>query len=158
VRLLWVHQISGRFARIDGDVTLSPRRDTAVVRATVLVDSVQMDSERMRRWVMTPEFFDAARYPTIQFTSSPFATHALEFGGELPGLLTLRGISRPVIFELQPSRCTMKPTEPCMIEVRGSIQRSDYDMTGHRTALSDRVQMGLLITIQPAQRQLPPQH
>jgi len=61
VRLLWVRQINGRFTDIHGDVTLNPLRDTAVVQATVDVDSVAMTSARLRRWVLDPEFFDVRR-------------------------------------------------------------------------------------------------
>ena len=52
VRLFWLSQISGRFEQIDGDVTLSSLHDTAVVDARITVDSIQMSSDRIRRWVL----------------------------------------------------------------------------------------------------------
>jgi len=155
VRLLWLTQVTGSFERIDGDVTLSARRDVAVVDAHIAVDSIRMSSERFRRWVMAPEFFDAERYPTIHFVSEPVPVAALEHGGELFGTLTLRGISRPARFELLPSPCPLNEsilTNPsdCRIEARGDIQRSEFGMTGHRTALSDQVRLGLVIAIDRA--------
>lgn len=151
VRLLWLSQVTGSFERIDGEVTLSARRDQAVVDARIAVDSIQMSSERFRRWVLAPEFFDVARYPVIHFVSEPVPLASLERGGELYGTLTLRGVSRPARFELLPSSCPLEQPQACRIEVRGDIQRSDFGMTGHRTALSDQVRLGLLIAINRAE-------
>lgn len=147
VRLLWVRRIAGRFTHIEGEVNLNPLRDTAVVQATVDVDSVAMTSARLRRWVLDPEFFDARRFPTIQFVSAPLPVRALDQGGPLPGWLTLRGVTRPVEFRLEPGHCTLRRNTTCQIEVRGQIQRSDYGMTGHSTAVSDTVELGLNITL-----------
>ncbi|WNL46166.1 YceI family protein [Dyella sp. BiH032] len=150
VRLFWLSQVTGSFERIEGEVTLSARRDVAVVDAHIAVDSIRMGSERFRRWVMAPEFFDAEHYPTIHFVSEPVPVASLENGGELYGRLTLRGVSRPAHFELLPSPCPLDSPRECRIEVRGDIQRSDFGMTGHRTALSDQVRLGLVIAIDRA--------
>ena len=150
VRLLWLSQVTGSFERIDGDVTLSAKRDQAVVDARIAVDSIHMSSERFRRWVLAPEFFDVERYPSIRFVSEPVPVAALERGGKLFGTLTLRGVSRPAHFELLPSPCPLERPQDCRIEVRGDIQRSDFGMTGHRTALSDQVRLGLVIAIEHA--------
>jgi len=152
VRLLWVRQIAGRFTHIVGDVTLNPLRDMAVVQATVDVDSVAMSSARLRRWVLDPEFFDARRFPSIRFVSAPLAVGALDQGGALPGWLTLRGVTRPVQFRLEPASCTLRRDTVCRIEVRGQIRRSDYGMNAHRTAVSDNVDLGLMITLDAAAR------
>lgn len=150
IRLLWVHQIHGHFADIHGEVTLNPLRDSVVVEATLNVDSVQMSSARLRRWVLDPEFFDARRYPTIHFTSAPLSVGSLDQGGALPGWLTLRGVTRPVRFQLEPADCTLRPGAICHIEVRGVIRRNEFGMNSHHTALSNDVALGLLITLQPA--------
>lgn len=150
VRLLWLSQVTGSFEHIDGDVTLSVKRDRAVVDARIAVDSIRMSSDRFRRWVLAPEFFDVARYPSIRFVSEPVPVATLERGGELFGTLTLRGISRPARFELLPSPCPLERPQDCRIEVRGDVQRSDFGMTGHRAALSDQVRLGLVIAIDRA--------
>lgn len=152
VRLFWVSQISGRFEQIDGDVTLSALRDTAVVDAQIAVDSIHMSSERIRRWVLAPEFFDVSRYPTIHFVSEPVALDTLEKGGDLEGTLTLRGVTRPARFQLLPSHCPLHQPRECVIAVRGTLQRSDFGMSGHRAALSDKVELGMSISLDYASR------
>jgi polyisoprenoid-binding protein YceI len=143
IRLLWLHTIHGRFGQIDGSV--EPRADDrVVVDARVAVDSLSMESQRLRRWVLDEEFFDAARYPTLHFVSAPVARGALDEGGTLDGQLTLRGVTRPVHFELLPARCT---ADACLVEARGELRRSEFGMTGHRAVLSDRVELALSIAI-----------
>jgi polyisoprenoid-binding protein YceI len=143
VRLLWLHTIRGRFERITG--VLQPDADgRLVVDARVAMDSLAMDSPRLRRWVLEEEFFDAARYPTMQFVSVPVPRAMLDEGGTLEGRLTLRGVTRPVRFELLPARCT---ADACMIQARGQLRRSEFGMDGHRAVLSDRVELALSIAI-----------
>ncbi|TBR35798.1 MULTISPECIES: YceI family protein [Dyella] len=149
VRLFWLTTINGRFEHIDGDITLSAQRDAAVVNARITVDSITMSSDRFRRWVLAPEFFDAEHYPTIHFVSEPVMLAALRDGGELFGELTIRGVSRPAHFQLVSAPCVQGKPYECEIEVRGSIQRSDFGMTGHRTALSDKVDLGMTIRLAP---------
>jgi polyisoprenoid-binding protein YceI len=152
VKLFWLSQINGRFEEIDGDVTLSALHDTAVVDARITVDSIHMGSDRIRRWVLAPEFFDASRFPSIHFVSDPISLAMLERGGDLDGTLTLRGVTRPAHFQVLPSRCPLDVPQQCVIAVRGTIQRSDFGMTGHRTAISDQVQLGMMISLDYARR------
>ncbi|MGN2243615.1 YceI family protein [Frateuria sp. GZRR33] len=143
VRLLWLHTIHGRFGTITG--TVEPRADDhVVVDARIALDSLSMDSQRLRRWVLDEEFFDAAQYPALHFVSVPVARRALDGGGALDGQLTLRGVTRPVRFELLPAHCT---ADACTIQARGELKRSEFGMTAHRAVLSDRVQLALSIAI-----------
>lgn len=150
VRLFWLRRVSGRFQQIAGEVSLNPRRDSAVVDARIAVGSVSMDSERFRRWVLAPEFFDVAQYPSIHFVSEPIPLAALGQGGELQGWLTLRGVTRPARFELQAAHCQPHSAEQCVLEVHGHIRRSDFGMDSHRAAVSDRVDLGMTVTLEHA--------
>jgi polyisoprenoid-binding protein YceI len=152
VRLFWLSQINGRFEQIDGDVTLSSLHDTAVVDAHIAVESIHMGSERIRRWVLAPDFFDASRFPSIHFISDPISLAMLEKGGNLDGTLTLRGVTKPARFEVLPSHCPLDTPQQCVISVRGTIQRSDFGMSNHRTAISDQVQLGMMISLDYAVR------
>lgn len=152
VRLLWLSQVAGRFEEVDGEVTLSTLHDTAVVDAHITVDSIHMSSDRIRRWVLAPEFFDVSHYPSIHFVSEPISLGMLEKGGDLDGTLTVRGITRPAHFELLPSRCPLHEPQDCVIAVRGTIQRSDFGMSAHRAVLSDRVDLGMMISLDYAKR------
>lgn len=156
VRLLWLHEISGRFRHIDGAVLAGPGDDSVVVRANIAVDSVTMDSSRMRRWVLAPEFFDAANYPFIRFVSDPLPLATLQQGGPLPGRLSLRGVTAPMSFTLHPMRCTNAVVPRCRISLSGAVQRADFGMIAHRATLADRVELNLAISLRPATQTAPP--
>ena len=149
VRLLWLQTISGRFTQIAGEVKLD-RHGLATVDARIAASSIQMTSDRLRRWVMAPDFFDTVQYPTIRFLSQPITFSMLTTGGVLQGQLTLRGVTQPMRFELQPAHCMPSVQQTCLIEARGSLSRSAFGMISHRTALSDQVQLGLLIALEHA--------
>ncbi len=147
VRLLWLQTISGHFTRIAGEVKLDDR-GLATVDARITASSLVMSSERLRRWVMAPDFFNAVQYPTIRFLSRPITFAMLDSGGALDGKLTLRGVTRPVRFEVQPAHCTLSTAQTCVIEARGLLSRSAFGMNTHRASVSDQVQLGLLIAIE----------
>jgi polyisoprenoid-binding protein YceI len=149
VRLLWLQTITGRFSQIAGEVKLDPN-GMATVDARITTTSIEMHSARLRRWVLAPDFFDAEHYPTIHFLSQPITSGMLSTGGAMDGQLTLRGVTRPVHFELEPSHCSVAAEQTCIIEARGSVSRSAFGMNQHRTALSDQVQLGLLIALDHA--------
>lgn len=151
--MLWVHAIKGRFTRIDGGVRLRPGSSPgfveAVVEATVQVDSLAADSDRLRRQILAPGFFDLAHHPTIHFVSDTFDARAVARGGKLPGRLTLRGVTRPVVFELEPTHCQLQDGQPCQIRVQGTVQRHHYGMSAQSTTVSDNVQLRLVIDLLP---------
>jgi polyisoprenoid-binding protein YceI len=150
VRLLWLENVSGHFTRIDGDVAPGPLSGSWVVNATIPVDSVTMPSSRMRKWLLAPSFFDAEHHPTIQFVSDPIALTELDRGGTLSGNLTLRGVTAPIHFAMEPEHCAAMQdvTAPCRIQLRGSLRRSTFGMTSDRLAISDSVDLNLSITLQ----------
>ena len=147
VRLLWVSTVTGSFEGIRGDIAIDPSAQTAIVRADIDTESIQMESARLRRWVLAPEFFDAKRYPTIHFESSPTPLALLSAGGDVKGELTLRGVTRPVTFHLQANRCPPHALAGCVLQLQGMIDRTDFDMRGRRGALSDRVNLGMAIVL-----------
>ena len=148
IRLLWLHTIKGRFTQITGGVKLDPH-GLATVDASIATNSIVTDSRWIRRWILAPEFFDAAHYPTLRFLSAPVTLATLTTGGTLNGQLRVRGVVRPVHFKLLSASCTTLTAATCLIEVRGHISRSAFGMRGHRATLSDRVRLGLLIALDP---------
>lgn len=148
VRLFWLDNVNGHFTRVDGDVAPGPHPESWIVNATILVDSVAMPSQRMRKMLLAPSFFDAEHHPAIHFISNPIAQSELTGGGTLTGYLTLRGITAPIQFAMEPERCAQLASAPCRILLRGNLQRSTFGMTSNRVAISDRVDLNLSITLQ----------
>lgn len=147
VRLLWFDNINGHFTHVDGDVLPGPHPDSWVVDATIPVNSVAMSSRHLRQWVLAPAFFDAQHHPIIHFVSSPIAQAELDHGGSLTGYLTMRGVTAPIRFAVDPLHCERLAATPCQINLHGNLQRSTYGMDSDRVALSDSVDLNLSITL-----------
>ncbi|WP_240922362.1 YceI family protein [Oleiagrimonas sp. C23AA] len=151
VRLFWLRHIGGRFSKVLGRGKLLPghRNQAPQVRveAWVQVQSVQLDWQRMRKQLLSADFFDALQYPYMHFVSSPLALDKLRTGGSVEGALTIRGVTRHVRFRLLPTQCPDPGQKACAVSVRGQIRRSRYGMTAHRTLLSDHVQLVLHIRL-----------
>ncbi|MDQ7995546.1 MAG: YceI family protein [Luteibacter sp.] len=147
VRLLWVSTVSGSFEGIRGDLSIDREARTAVVRAVLDTESIRMESARLRRWVLAPEFFDSVHYPQILFTSDPLPLELISRGGEIKGKLTMRGVTRDETFHLQATRCPADALAGCVLQLQGTIDRTDFEMRGRRGALSDRVNLGMAIVL-----------
>lgn len=138
VRFMWLIHVTGRFGEVTGRVNLDTSRDEVQVEASIDANTVQMKEHSYENWVKSSEFFDAANHPHIRFVSDDLPRTRLRDGGDLPGLLTLRGIAHRVEFHLQPSRCE-KPGRDCPIEVRGMIRRAEFGMHSRRGTLGEKV-------------------
>jgi len=151
VKVMWLLGVRGHFGKVDGTVRLDRFRNELRVDARIDVASVHMGSSSYEEWVKSPEFFDVAAHPQIEFTSDAFPRARLRAGGELPGELTVRGVRQPVQFDLQPAECE-RPAYDCPIRVAGTIRRSMFGMGSHRGTLSDKVELDFTVYA------VPPQH
>lgn len=86
------HMMVGTFRGEFGDVeaTLTDGRLVGKVK----VASLQIKDERLRGHLLTPDFFDAGRYPEIIFESSSLTVSDGALTSE--GTLTIKGVETPV--------------------------------------------------------------
>lgn len=149
VRKFWFVHVRGTFPALTGTLRRLDTRigiDLAEVDAALDADGLRMDDPDDRARALGPDFFDAARFPAIDFASRPFPLDQLVSGGKVEGTLTLHGESHPVTLALQPSDCPRQPLD-CVIRVRGAISRGAFDMHGMRGVLSDKVELDLRIVL-----------
>lgn len=154
VRVMWLVNVRGTFEGVHGTVEVDRFRNRAVVDARIDAASVRMAAHGYEDWVKSREFFDATAHPQIRFESAPFPLVRLRVGGELPGTLTLRGISQPVAFTLAPAGCDL-PGEACPIVANGVLRRSLFGMRSRLGTLSDKVELGLAIYATAAPPDIP---
>lgn len=148
LRALWVRRVEGDFARVEGVIERDAGRGRFGVDVRIAAQSVRMEKEDHARWARSGDFFDAAQHPWIQFRSQALPERVLREGGEIAGVLTLRGISRPVRFTVEASECP-RPGIDCAVRARGEVQRSDFGMDARRIVLGDRVRLEFAIRAHP---------
>jgi len=124
VRHLLIAKQHGRFGGTTGTITLD--RDTKTGSIEIIIDAAQLDTggDGMEEYLRAEDFFDVARHPTMRYSSDK-----LIFEGERPiaaeGLLSLRGVTRPVLLAIKTFRCAERA---CSADAWARIKRSDFGM------------------------------
>ena len=148
LRALWVKKIEGEFGRVEGVITRDAAAGSFGVDVRIDANSVTMARESYAEWARSADFFDAARQPWIRFRAQHQPERALRDGGEVRGELTLRGVTRPASFVLEPSECP-RPGIDCAVRARGEVRRGDFGMDARRIVLGDKVRLDFAIRARP---------
>ena len=151
VKAVWLFGVHGYFTSVAGRVDIDHAAALAVVDARIDADKVRMNLRGYEDWVKSPEFFDVAAHPEIHFVSDPFPLQRLHDGGALPGTLTLRGVSAPVLFDLDAASCA-QPGYACAIVANGTIRRSAFGMRSRLGTLGDKVQLSFDAYLKPSSK------
>lgn len=149
IAALWILRRHGQFTEVEGRIDSDPAAGTAVITVRIRVDSVRMKDPDHVRLLLSPEFFDAARHPWIEFRSEPFAIDG-KSQASLPGSLSLRGVTRKVRFDIDRGHCDLRAGSACEVIVDGSLKRSRFGMTEYRRTLADKVHLKIAARVAPA--------
>lgn len=145
VRLWAIVPLAGSFDAIEGAIVFDAARAEAQVEAELPSASLRMRSESHAKWARSKEFFDTARHPRIRFQSHAFPQQVLREGGRIDGELTLRGITRPMTFRVEPGQCDPSSAATCTVDVAGLVRRSEFGMQANPGTVSDWVNLKLHI-------------
>jgi polyisoprenoid-binding protein YceI len=128
---LGISDISGTFNDFDVTVNSSkPDFSDAVFELSAKVASIDTRVEARNNHLKSPDFFDAEKYPTLNFKSTSLKkTGKDQF--ELTGDLTLHGVTKQVTMDLLykgkvENPMSKKPTVG--FQVTGTIKRSDFNL------------------------------
>jgi polyisoprenoid-binding protein YceI len=97
VRHLVVGKSYGRFGQFSGAITIG-EDGTPSVGAEVDVNSIDTGNEQRDAHIKTPNFFDAAQFPTATFVSTAVRADGDDY--VLDGDFTLKGVTKPVTLNL----------------------------------------------------------
>lgn len=142
----WGQVLHGRFPEARGEVAeLGDGRHQ--VRLQLSARSVEiLGHPSYTRLTRGEGFFDAERYPQIEFVSDAYTPQLLHSGGALPGVLTIRDVRRREVFTIDPATCA-QPARECDVVANGSIRRADFGMDRWTFALSDKVVFSLRVRV-----------
>ena len=129
VRHLMVSKVKGRFTGFSGTVTVPENPLESVVRASVDVTSVHTGDPQRDAHLRTADFFEAEKYPTMDFVST--AIRPSGDGHVLVGRLSLHGITRDVELDLEVNGWGpgMDGALRAGFTATGEINRRDYGIT-----------------------------
>lgn len=141
-----VSRFMGRFNDIAGDLVVdAPEKSRITV--TIKTDSIDSNHEGLDKHLKSPDFFNAVQFPTMTFTSSAVKLDA-NGAGTIAGNLTLRGVTKPVTFQLKQVGAGkgMKGEQRVGYVATGTIKRTDFGMSyGVPGAATDEVDLRINI-------------
>ncbi len=141
--------IEGRFNQVEGRLHAQPDGFRRVLVRLPVADADIPGHPRYTRLMRGGMFFDGERHPEVRFHSDPFDPGVLARGGDLQGLLTLRGVSRRERLRVR-SDCPPPDLRGCTFHAVGRVSRADYGMHHFRGLIDDVVEFDLRIVAGPA--------
>jgi polyisoprenoid-binding protein YceI len=131
VRHMAIATVRGTFRKFSGTVDAS---GPLKLSGSVEVASVDTGDENRDGHMQSPDFFDAARFPEITFTST--AVQAIGDGElKLTGDITIHGITKPIELTGELSEGGEDPwgNQRIGFEVAGKLDRRDFDLSFNQT-------------------------
>lgn len=133
VRHLMISDIRGDFGAVTGTVDYDGKDlATAKVNATIDVKSISTRVDKRDEHLKSDDFLDVANHPTMTFVSTSITPKG---SGKynMAGNLTIRGTTKPVVFELaSPSGpITTRGTTKIGASATGKINRKDFGVKYH---------------------------
>ena len=150
VRHLMVSNVKGAFGKFTASVEGSPADPaTAKISATIEVASVDTRDAKRDAHLGTADFFDAAKFPQMTFTSTKVekitATTA-----KVTGDLTLRGVTKPVVLDVEYTQQVKNPWGKTVIgaSATGKINRKDFGVNWSKSLDGGGLVVGDEVTLQ----------
>jgi polyisoprenoid-binding protein YceI len=141
-----VSRFMGRFNDITGDLVVDAP-EKSKINVVIKTESVDSNHEGLDKHLKSPDFFNAVQFPTMTFAST--AVKLDDKGqGSIAGNLTLRGVTKPVTFQLKQVGAGkgMKGEQRVGYVATGTIKRTDFGMGyGVPGAATDEVDLRINI-------------
>lgn len=101
VRHMMITNVRGQFNRISGTIDYDPANaSAAAVEAIIDVASITTGNAKREEHLLSPDFFDVAKFPSITFKSTSVQLTGKN-KGRVSGDLTIHGTTRPVTMEVE---------------------------------------------------------
>ena len=145
VRHMMIANVKGEFGKLSGTATLDSADMTrSSVEATIDAASLNTREPQRDAHLKSADFLDVEHYPTLAFQSTKI-DRTPDGGLELTGNLTIRGVTRPVTFQLDgPTPETKDPwgNTKVGVEATATIDRKDFGLVWNTTLETGGVLVG----------------
>ncbi len=136
-----------RFDKTSGKIIIDRAAKTGSADITSDVKSVNTGSELFNGHLKGDGFFDAEKFPTINYKSTSF-----KFDGDklaaIEGNLTVKGITKPVTLAVTSFHCMPHPMakkDACGANATAKIKRSDFNLGKYVPNVGDEVTLTIAV-------------
>jgi polyisoprenoid-binding protein YceI len=148
-RHLMVSKVRGQFAEATATITVGEDPLQSSVTASITTASVETGQVDRDNHLRSGDFFEAEKYPTMEFRSTGIKSHA---GAEfvLEGELTIKDVTKPVELTVEFEGATVNPYGKAVFGFSASteVNREDWGLTWNMALESGGVMVGKKIKIE----------
>jgi polyisoprenoid-binding protein YceI len=143
----------GQFTGVDARLKLDGSNPAAsVLQASVKADSVGTLNKALDDHLKSPDFLDAAKFPTASFRSTGVRLTGPRTA-DIAGELTLHGVTKPVTIQATFNKAGVNPVDQKYsvgFDGRAVIRRSDFGIETYLPVLGDEVTLNIEAEFKPA--------
>ena len=143
VKHLVISTVTGQFRQFSGSViSEKPDFSDAQISFTADVNSISTNNDQRDGHLKSPDFFDAASYPSLTFTSTSI-TQVADREYAMHGTMTIRGVAKEVNLAVHYNG-TVKGFEGdvAAFEITGKLNRQDFGLRWNALTESGGVVVG----------------
>ena len=155
VKYMGLSYVDGSFGKYDGGFTFNPStKRLSNVDFVIQSKSIDTDNDKRDSHLRKKEFFHVSKFPQISFKST-VTVYKDNFPSSIEGLLSIRGISKPVKLDVMYKGIVNDPwdktKETLFLSASTKILRSDFGMVWNKVMdkggliLSDVININLEI-------------
>lgn len=150
VRHLVIAKVRGQFSRWSGALVV-PDGDFTKATVEAVIDASSIDTGVADRdaHLKSPDFFDVAQFPEVTFTASRFEAQGTA-GGRLIGSLTIKGISKDVVLDVERHGQAKDPwgNERAAFSAKTSLDRKDFGLSWNQVLETGGVMVGEQVNLE----------
>lgn len=144
--------VQGTFKQFEGSFEYEPGKPEQSSAQTVIkAASIDTNVEARDKHLRGADFFDVEKFPEISFKSTKFTEESPE-SGRLEGVLTLHGVEKPVILDVQIHGAGNDPwgNTRAGFTATTKINRKDFGLNWNKTVEAGQLLVGeeVLITLE----------
>ena len=144
VKHLMIATVKGAFSGLQGTLETDESNPThPSLSVTIDTNTISTHNEQRDNHLRSPDFFDAATYPTITFVATAIRGEILgEF--ELTGDLTMHGVTKPVTLDVSFEGRAKDPWGNARLgyTAKGKLRRSDFGLNWNQALETGGVLVG----------------
>ncbi len=139
-----ISKVPGRFADFAGQIVADPAKpEAASVEFTIQTASIDTAVAKRDEHLRSPDFFDAAKYPTITFKS----TRVAPAGNDLynvTGTFTMHGVSKEITLPVRYLGLIKDPwgNQRAGFELATTLNRKDFGIVWNQTLDTGGLMLG----------------
>ncbi len=137
---------SGKWMIAEGTLHLDKDKpQNSKVNVLIHVNDMITGIPELDKHLKEPLFFDTEKYPNATFVSNK-VTLTGKNNADVQGLLTVRGISKPIVLHVKLNKMGISPItnkETFGFTATTNLKRSDFGMTTLLPGLGDQVQINI---------------